>query len=163
MKNIINFKESYKKYITIFFAIVGATLGVLIGLSGSKFVEYKAENKVVTESVEYVELIKDYLKEPTSLRLYEGSYKLEFPKLKTTIYLIKFDSKNGFGAYGGKRCAEILDLEYAPTVVLTDHDRRYLGLIDGIEGRTSINLEEINVTKINTKKLAKKLKCEYVG
>lgn len=79
-------------------------------------------------------LIKDYLKEPTSLRLYEG-----------------------------QRCAEILGLEYAPTMVLTDYDQRYLGLIDGVEGRTSISLEEINVTKIDTKKLAKKLKCDYIN
>lgn len=161
MKNII--KESQKKWITIFFAILGAVVGVIIALTGSKLLDWKQDSKIVNESAEHIVLIKDYLKEPTSLRLYEGSYKVEIPKLKTTIYLIKFDSKNGFGAYGGQRCAEILDLEYAPTTVLTDYDQRYLGLIDGVEGRTSISLEEINVTKIDTKKLAKKLKCDYIN
>lgn len=52
MKNII--KESQKKWITIFFAILGAVVGVIIALTGSKLLDWKQDSKIVNESAEHI-------------------------------------------------------------------------------------------------------------
>lgn len=66
------------------------------------------EEKISQRYVEAVEVLKNDLKDPTSMRIYGDILVVDIKETQSTMLSIVYDSKNSYGGYPGKSKANIL-------------------------------------------------------
>lgn len=100
------------------FLVVLAFAIILAGCGGGKNAE-----EIPQRYIEAITVLKDDLKDPTSMRIYGDIVAVTFVDTNQTAISVIYDAKNSYGAYSGKSTAEIfLSQTIDPFYVTNDSD-----------------------------------------
>lgn len=102
--------------------IISALFLILCSCTGCQ--NPNAGENIPQRYIEAIKLVKNDLKDPTSMRIYGDIVVLKIDESNLMVISVIYDAKNGYGAYTGKSTAEIvLSPEADPAYVTDDSDQ----------------------------------------
>ena len=137
---------------------------LLMGLSS-------CAGKVPSEYIDAINVYKNDLKDPASMRIY-GDIIVENFANDSQVISMRCDAKNGYGAYNGKHTIEIMIAPGMDTVYWDSDSSNFLDIANIYETLESLSAEgkkavlkdsEITFDVVSGKEVAKILGAEYLS